>query len=306
MSDVKTKSRGLGRGLNALFEDEEKSLPAAVVAAANAPTAKQQTLGVDQIKPGSSQPRKDFDADALNDLAESIKAHGLLQPLLVRKAAADGYEIIAGERRWRAAQKAKLHEVPVIILDLPDEAALEVALIENLQREDLNPLEEAQGYQRLADEYGHTQEKIAKALGKSRPHVANMMRLLTLPEKVQHYLREGQLSAGHARALITAENPQVLAEEIVFHGLNVRETESLAARDKKGTAAGLARRGPGKDVDTMALEQEMTNLLGMKVRVDSKAGGKGTLKIEYKSLDQLDEVLAKLSGGGMGGAKLRD
>ena len=213
-----------------------------------------------------------------------------------------------GERRWQAAQKAQLHEVPVIIKELDDATAFEIALIENLQREDLDPIDEAQGYQRLIEEYGHTQEQLGKALGKSRSHIANMIRLLALPDIVQDLLAGGDLSMGHARALITAKNPEALAREVVDKGLSVRQTEKLAAED---SGRSIVKRKPNvknplpKDTDTLALEKDMSNLLGMKVSIDSPDGKSGLLAVEFKSLDQLDNLLQRLSGDpGKSGARL--
>ncbi|MCB9990197.1 MAG: ParB/RepB/Spo0J family partition protein [Rhodospirillales bacterium] len=298
-SDVKPdpKKRGLGRGLNALFEDEEGIYPQADPQGHTPGTARLM-VGVDQLEPGTYQPRRKFSDESINELAESIAVHGVLQPLIVRqKPGFDGtYEIIAGERRWRASQKAQLHEVPVIVKELDDGQALEIALIENLQREDLNPVEEALGYQQLIEEFGHTQEKAAAVLGKSRSHVANMIRLLSLPRKVMDMVRDGKLSAGHARTLVTAENPEELANIIVSQGLSVREAERLAA-DKSGRTPGKRKSGSKaeKDVDTLALEDEITNALGMKVSIDVKGQGTGALKIRFETLDQLDDLLHRLS-----------
>jgi ParB family chromosome partitioning protein len=296
------KKRGLGRGLGALFEDEEGVYPQ-VDTEGHTPGAVRRMAGVDQLEPGPWQPRVDFEPRSLQELADSIETHGVLQPLLVR--AMPGHEgrfqIIAGERRWRAAQKARLHEVPVIVKDMSDEAAVEVALIENLQRADLNAIEEAQGYQRLMADFGHTQEKMAAQLGKSRSHVANMVRLLTLPMEVQHMVRDGRLSAGHARALVTAKDPRQLANQIAVQGLSVRETEKLAAAESGRPAKGKAKSGGAqpKDVDTVALEKEMSDLLGLRVTIDVKSDGKGgrwgNLKVDFKDLDQLDDVLHRLS-----------
>ena len=296
------KKRGLGRGLGALFEDEEGVYPQ-VDPEGQTPGTVRRMAGVDQLEPGPWQPRVDFEPRSLQELADSIETHGVLQPLLVR--AMPGHEgrfqIIAGERRWRAAQKARLHEVPVIVKDMSDEAAVEVALIENLQRADLNAIEEAQGYQRLMADFGHTQEKMAAQLGKSRSHVANMVRLLTLPTEVQHMVRDGRLSAGHARALVTAKDPRQLAQQIAVQGLSVRETEKLAAAESGRPAKGKAKSGGAqpKDVDTVALEKEMSDLLGLRVTIDVKSDGKGgrwgNLKVDFKDLDQLDDVLHRLS-----------
>lgn len=305
----KDKKRGLGRGLNALFEDEETVYPKADTDS-HAPGAPRRQVGIDQLEPGPWQPRKDMDPAALKELADSIAVHGVLQPLLVRaKPGQEGrYQIIAGERRWRASQKAQLHEVPVVIKELEDEAAMEIALIENLQRADLNALEEALGYQRLMEEFGHTQEKLATALGKSRSHVANMTRLLGLPQPVQNMLRDGKISAGHARALITAKDPEALAKIVVANELSVRATEKLAA-DESGRmprAKGAPKPPVEKDVDTLALEKELTDRLGLKVTIDVKSSKDGdtygALKVDFKNLDQLDEVLHRLSNNpGRGG-----
>lgn len=300
------KSRGLGRGLNALFDDEEEVFaPIIEQEASGAAGRSRQMMGIDMVSPGPQQPRRHFDKQALEELALSIREHGILQPLLVRQGAG-GYEIIAGERRWRAAQIAQLHEVPVIVLNIDDIEALKIALIENLQREDLDPIEEAAGYQRLLETYGQTQEELAKSVGKSRSHIANMIRLLALPEGVQSQVSAGALSMGHARTLITSENPEELAEEIIKGGLSVRQAEKLAAessgrvqkeRSRKDTQAG-AKIGPShkeKDPDTLALENDMSNLLGMRVSIDTGDGMSGQVRIEFKSLDQLDEVLHRLA-----------
>lgn len=305
------KRRGLGRGLNALFEDEEESV-ATVAAAApvieeNVPPAQRRVVGIDQLEPGPWQPRHFMDPNALKELADSIAQHGVLQPILVRaKPGQDHkFQIIAGERRWRASQKAQLHQVPVVVKELSEEAAMEIALIENLQRSDLNAIEEALGYQRLMNEFGHTQEKLAGGVGKSRSHIANMVRLLNLPEDVQELVRDGRLSAGHARALVTAKDPCGLAMLVVGRGLSVRDTEKLAAAEQgRGdkTVAAEKKGAVPKDVDTVAIEKEMSDMLGLKVVIDMKSDGKGgrwgALKVEFKNLDQLDEVIRRLSQQG--------
>ncbi|MBP7722798.1 MAG: ParB/RepB/Spo0J family partition protein [Alphaproteobacteria bacterium] len=304
--------RGLGRGLSALFDDDEedyqplaqqKNAPRANdddEAPAAAPAQRNNALGrmeldIDQLQPGTFQPRMTFEEEPLNTLAESIKAHGLLQPILVRavKGEQGKYEIIAGERRWRASQRANLHKVPVIISTLDDSQALEVGLVENLQREDLNPVDEAMGYSRLMNEFDRTQEEVSKVLGKSRSHIANMVRLLTLPERVQDYLREGKLTIGHARALVTVNNPQVLADEIVSKNLNVRQAEALTA--EKGGTLRKKLNNTRKDVDTIALENDLSNLLGMKVAIETRDGKSGKLRVQFKTLDQLDELIHRLS-----------
>lgn len=296
--DMNPKKRGLGRGLNALFEDEEGVYPQ-IGDEGHTPGRKRDMVGIEFLEPGQAQPRLDFDDAALDDLADSIKQHGLLQPILVRADKnRDGYyEIIAGERRWRACQRAQLHEVPVVVLEITDVEAVEIALIENLQRENLNPIEEAFGFQNLMEDYGHTQEKLAKALGKSRSHIANTVRLLTLPSGVQAFLRDGKLSSGHARALITSDNPEALAREVVSKGLNVRQTEALAS-DLAGKAPSKTAQKTKmpKDADTLALEKELSDSLGMSVTINSVDGKKGNLKVDFKSLDQLDEVLSRLLG----------
>ncbi len=304
---------GLGRGLNALFGDEEDSEIATAATMVveeieqkiqNEPENSRDrlTVGVDKLFPSSFQPRRVFSEDSIGELAESIKQYGVLQPLLVRESTNDSenYEIIAGERRWRAAQKAQVHEVPVIVLELSELDAVKIALIENLQREDLDPIDEAMGYRRLLDDYGQTQEELAEAVGKSRPHITNMVRLLNLPDSVQAHLSAGDLSMGHARALITAENPEELAREVIKKGLSVRQTEKLVSSRKNGGSSSKKTSRSKKvkitkDADTIALENDMTNALGMKVTIDSDDGKTGKLSIEFKTLEQLDEVLHRLA-----------
>jgi ParB family chromosome partitioning protein len=280
------RRRGLGRGLSALFADEQEDT-AAVERLRPA-----RTLPVDQLQPGRFQPRRRFDPEEMSPLIDSVREKGILQPLLVRQVEEGAYEIVAGERRWRAAQAAKLHEVPVVVRELDDREALEVALVENVQRQDLTPLEEAEGYKRLLDEFGHTQEDLAQAVGKSRSHIANMLRLLGLPDDVKHLLESGALSAGHARALIGAENPLALAKQIVEKGLNVRDAETLAG-EAKGRAKGAVRAANGKDADTKALEHDLSQMLGLKVTLDVHGQG-GTIAIHYRTLEQLDDVLRRL------------
>jgi len=291
-TDVKdNKKRKLGRGLSALLGEEAVAETVSVAGGAGGGAKAVRTLPIGQLQPGKFQPRHIMDDGLIEDLGRSIAEKGILQPLLVRPlGAADAYEIIAGERRWRAAQKARLHEVPVIVKDLDDRETLEIALIENLQRQDLSAMEEADGYRRLMDEFAHTQEALAQALGKSRSHVANMMRLLGLPESIRNMIDKGQLSAGHGRALLAAEDPVKLAKKIVKQGLNVRQTEKLAQKkDTTGKSAGLA-----KDPDTLALERDLAAMLGLKVDIRFK-DGRGSLTIHYKDLGQLDDVLARLS-----------
>jgi ParB family transcriptional regulator, chromosome partitioning protein len=278
------KRRNLGRGLSALFGEESDD----IAAADRQRVGKSVPIGF--LRPGRFQPRHRFDDDALRALAESIREKGVLQPLLARRDGANSYEIIAGERRWRAAQLAQLHEVPVIIKELDDRAALEIALVENIQRADLTVLEEAEGYRRLMAEFGHTQEALAAAVGKSRSHVANMMRLLALPEAVKQLLDSGALSAGHARALLNATDPAGMAREIVRRGLNVRQAELLA----KGGRTARQKAPVAKDADTAALERDLTNTLGLKVAISFASGRGGAMTIQYRTLEQLDDVIRRL------------
>ncbi len=295
--------RGLGRGLSALLGEPvsvaTKGGVAASAAVEGAAAGGVKTLPVEFLRPGKYQPRMHFDQAAIDDLTQSVKEKGVIQPLLVRQLAENSYEIIAGERRWRAAQAAMLHEVPVVVRELDDAEALELALIENLQRQDLTPLEEAEGFRRLMDEFQHTQEALARVLGKSRSHVANMIRLLGLPDPVKRMMDEGSLSAGHARALLTAEDPIGLAKQVVERGLNVRQTEKLAqeAAGAVGSAGRTTTKAdkPEKDADVIALERSLSNLIGLQVTITQQLRG-GELSIHYNTLDQLDEVISRLSG----------
>jgi len=289
--------RRLGRGLSALLGDEGADH------ASLEQVRGQRSVPVDKLRPGKAQPRRNFDADDLAELVASVREKGVLQPILVRRdpAGGDGWEIVAGERRWRAAQQAQLHEVPVVIRELSDRDALEIALIENLQRESLTPIEEAAAYQRLIDEYHHTQDVLAKAIGKSRSHVANTLRLLALPTEVRGLVDAGKLSAGHARALIGTDNPAALARDVVSRGLNVRQVEELVRRRRApapfGRKAGRPAAG-AKDADTLALERSLASLLGLRVemRLQGKGTQGGSLVIHYDTLDQLDDVLQRLNG----------
>lgn len=296
MTDAPRK-RGLGRGLSALFGDEvaETTAPAENAGPSRLAGVAAVDVPVEHLSSGRFQPRMDFDEEALQDLSDSIRVKGVLQPILVRRLPEDQdrYEIIAGERRWRAAQMAQVHNVPVLIRDFSDQEAAEVALIENLQRRDLNPLEEAEGYKRLMDEFQRSQEEVAQALGKSRSHLANMVRLLNLPMPVKTMLRTGQLSAGHARALLNATDPVVLAEQVVKKGLNVRQTERLAT-EKGGVKQRKARASAEKDADTLALERDLSNLLGLKVAIEFQGRG-GQVVLHYDTLEQLDDILYRLN-----------
>jgi len=269
-------------------------------AAAKGPAAADQLVPIERISPNPDQPRKQFNQGDLDDLAASIREKGVLQPLIVRVRGDGNYEIVAGERRWRAAQQAQLHALPVIVRAFTDIEVLEVAIIENIQRADLNPAEEAAGYKQLMDKFGHTQEKMAEALGKSRSHIANLLRLLNLPAPVLELLREGQLSAGHARALIPAQDPLKLAQQIIKGGLSVRATEALVKNELSGGAKGKPTGSDTeteKDADTKALEGDLSASLGMKVSLSHKSGQEsGQLTVQYTSLDQLDELCRILGG----------
>lgn len=294
------KQRGLGRGLDALFEDEEATFAVKDEAPMLMPQGPRRTLGIGQLVPNPDQPRTHFDPKYINELADSIKQHGLLQPILVRPIAGspDMFQIVAGERRWRASQKAQLHEVPVTIRDLDDIQVLQIALIENLQRQDLNAIEESRGYQRLIDEFAFTAEDVGQAVGRSRSHVANMIRLLGLPESVQNMVVEGTISAGHARALISAQNPALLAQEVSAKGLSVRQTEKMAAENAGRQVQSRSGKSSGptfKDPNILAFEKDLTNVLGLKVTIAMSGDAAGTLSVEFKDLDQLDEVALRLS-----------
>jgi len=279
----------LGMGLSALLGRDEADF-SELDAGEGA-----KTIAVVHLHPGKYQPRHNFSDEQLGDLSDSIREKGVLQPLLVRPHPEQlgEFEIIAGERRWRAAQLAQLHEVPVIIRDFDDKETLEVALVENLQRQDLSALEEAEGYHRLMHEFSHTQEQLAQALGKSRPHVANTLRLLTLPGEVKELLASGALSAGHARCLVGVVGSADLAKEIVHKGLNVRQAERLVKAGGQVSARPKAAR-PSKDADTVALEHDLANLLGLNVDIKDKKG-RGQVVIHYENLEQLDGVLARLT-----------
>jgi len=291
----KSERKGLGRGLSALLAETEQQV-ATTTAGGSGDTMR---LPIEKIQPNPDQPRRDFAEEDLADLARSIAEKGVIQPLIVREdASAPGsYQIVAGERRWRAAQQAQLHELPVIIRTLDDGEVLELAIIENVQRADLNAVEEAAGYRQLMDRFGHTQAKLSQVVGKSRSHIANQLRLLSLPDAVVDLLRAGKLSAGHARALITAEDPEALAAQVVAKGLSVRQTEQLAAQAKPQVAAPKKQRlKPEKDADTRAIEAELAAQLRMKVAIDHNANGEGgAMVIHYRTLDDLDQLLQKLA-----------
>ena len=281
-------AKGLGRGLSALLGE-----------AAHAPVAGEQAEGVREIeiariRPNPHQPRMRFDDEALDELAESIAQRGVLQPILLRPEG-DGFQIIAGERRWRAAQRAQLHAIPAIVRDVDDSGTAELALIENIQREDLNAIEEADAYKKLIDLYGHTQEQLGKIVHKSRSHVANLLRLLELPEMVRQSLARGDISMGHARAVATAPDPEALTAEIIARGWSVRQAEERAKRAKTGPRELVLTEARKVDADLAALERQLGDMLGLKVEVAHKGAG-GTVSLHYSSLDQLDMICQRLSG----------
>ncbi len=289
------KATGLGRGLSALIDEAVR--PGRSDGAGTAGDGV-RTVDVGRIRPNPAQPRKHFDEQAMAELAESIAERGLLQPILLRPVG-DGYEIVAGERRWRAAQKARLHQIPAIVRELDDEATAEIALIENIQREDLNPIEEAEGYRELIGRYGHTQEVIAKLVGKSRSHVTNLLRLLDMPQSVRQMLMRGDISMGHARAIAASPEVEALARDIVARGLSVRQAEDLARASRAGNGKIETKSakpdGRPVDADLAALERQLADLLGLRVKVAHGRGG-GTVALHYSSLDQLDMICQRLSG----------
>jgi ParB family chromosome partitioning protein len=293
MAEEGTRSR-LGRGLAALIGDvgDESSV--------ERPRA-QRRLPTSALRPNARNPRRSFAAADLEELAASLRERGIIQPIVVRplRGVPDGYEIVAGERRWRAAQRAGLHEVPVVVIEATDAEALQLAIIENVQRADLNPLEEAEGYRALMEEFHNSQEEIAKIVGKSRSYIANTLRLLKLPDAVKGYIQDGRLTAGHARMLIGEPNAEQLAQDIVARDLNVREVEAMAREraqksGKKQTSGRRVHGAAAKDADTLAAEKRLTDALGLTVSIDQRRGGGGTLSIRYRDFDQLDDVIQRL------------
>ena len=280
-----TTKKGLGRGLSSLMGDTE------TVQTKNTNVGQETKIPIANLKPSPSQPRRLFNKNSINELAESIKAKGLVQPLVVRPSPSDSnsYEIIAGERRWRAAQIAQLHEVPVVIRNFNDTEALEIAIIENVQRSDLSPIEEAAGYKRLIENHGHTQEDLSGIVGKSRSHIANIIRLLSLPQSIQDMITEGKISSGHARAIMNSAFPEQLAEKIINENLSVRDAENLA-KDKKG----IIKKIKLKDPDTIDLEHKISEKLGLAININHKGKKGGSIKIDYKTLDQLEMITQKL------------
>lgn len=290
--------KGLGRGLSALLADVAPAAPGPDKPASGAAPAAsgQRAVPIDRIRANPNQPRRSFEDKDLQELAASIREKGVIQPLILRPhpSEAETFEIVAGERRWRAAQLAGVHELPAVIRELDDTEVLELAIIENIQRADLNAVEEALGFRQLMDRFGHTQERLAEALGKSRSHIANLLRLLTLPEPVLDLLRTGRLSAGHARALVTAPNAEALARQVVERDLSVRQTEALAREVARPRSAPPAV--TNKDADTRALEADLTANLRLKVTIDHKPGGSsGELRIRYASLEELDGLCQLLT-----------
>lgn len=303
MTDSGSKKR-LGRGLAALIGEMDEVAAPIAAKKVDVDLKADRDVPIEQIRANPNNPRRYFVEEHLADLARSIKEHGIVQPILVRPAKGEDlagarYEIIAGERRWRAAQRASLHEVPIIIRDVDDKQALELAIIENVQRADLNAVEEALGYQQLIDEYDYTQSDLGGVIGKSRSHVANTLRLLKLPEAVQKFVSAGDLSAGHARALVTANDPVALANRIVKEGLSVRQAEELGQQsdgdEKSSTPKNLETKSLDlKSADTRALEKQLSDLLGLKLDIRHKDNGKGELRIKYQNIDQLEDVCARL------------
>jgi len=297
MSDKRPGS-GLGRGLAALLDEAVRQKTPEEVAAAT-PASGVREVEIGRIRPNSSQPRVHFDEEAIAELAESIGERGVLQPILLRPAP-DGFELVAGERRWRAAQRAGLHSIPAIVRELDDSASAEIALIENIQRADLNPIEEAEGYRQLIKRHGHTQDGLSKLVSKSRSHVANLLRLLNLPDGVKQALMRGDIDMGHARAIATVPDPDSLLPEIIGKGLSVRQTEALAQKAKTAPMHPIARAAATReqrrlDADAAALERQLGDLLGLKVKV-SHDGARGTVTLHYSNLDQLDMICQRLSG----------
>ncbi len=300
---IKREKRGLGRGLSALMADIEPQHSTTNSDSSNAEFSGERRVSITNVHANPDQPRKTFDEAELQGLSRSISEKGIIQPLIVRPVAnrIGEYQIVAGERRWRAAQLAQVDEVPVLVRELDDMEVLEIAIIENVQRADLNPVDEAAGYLQLMDGFGHTQEKLSLALGKSRSHIANTLRLLNLPEAVLDFLRDGQLTPGHARALITTNNPVALAREAVAKGLSVRQTEALA---KRGSKEKKKPTQVEKDSDTRSLEADLSANLDMKVLISHKTGTEGgTVAIRYATFDELDELCRILSATHSAGSK---
>tara|TARA_Y100000748_G_C15492578_1_gene487054 strand:+ start:1455 stop:2315 length:861 start_codon:yes stop_codon:yes gene_type:complete len=282
---LNTNKKGLGRGLSSLMGDTD-------IQHSTTPTGSSETtISIAKLRPSPLQPRRVFDKNSINELAESIKSKGLVQPILVRPSNKNEgeYEIIAGERRWRAAQVAQLHKIPAVVRNLNDVESLEIAIIENVQRSDLSPIEEAAGYKKLMENYNHTQEQLSEVVGKSRSHIANIIRLLSLPQSIQDMISQGSISFGHARAIMNSAFPEQLAEKIINENLSVRATEALVKEKKEGP-----KKVKLKDPDTIDLEKKLTDILGLDVIISHRGKHGGSLKVTYKSLDQLELVTKKL------------
>lgn len=297
----KRRPMGLGRGLNALLGDVAQEAPIETKSYRTPSGETIETLFVSEIHPNPDQPRRSFDPVALKELADSIAARGMFQPIIVRPAIDGyGYQIVAGERRWRAAQEAQLHKIPAIVRELNYAEMMEIALLENIQRSDLNPMEEAEAFKKLMEEFGHTQEALSKIVGKSRSHVANHLRLLELPDRVRAMIVEGEISMGHARALIGAPAAEAIAARVAHEGLSVRATEKLARLAKPSDRANGAKARKGgattQNPDIMAVEDHLGDLLGLKVKIAHGPGDAGALTLSYSSLDQLDMICQRLSG----------
>jgi len=288
MAEEAARSR-LGRGLASLIGDVGNE------SSAERPRG-QRKAPTGSLQPNPRNPRRNFADEELNDLAASLRERGIIQPIVVRplRGSADTFEIIAGERRWRAAQRAALHEVPIVVVEATDEESLQLAIIENVQRSDLNPLEEAEGYRALIRDFSHSQDDVAHIVGKSRSHVANTLRLQTLPDKVREHIHSGRLSAGHARALVGHHDAERLAEEIVARGFNVRQVEKIIRREGSKIGKAAARRGITKNADTAALEKQLSDALGLVVDIDHRGAHGGSVRIRYRSLDQLDDLVRRL------------
>lgn len=286
--------KGLGKGLSALLGDVVRH--GAIEVQAPTPGGVRE-IEVSRIRPNPHQPRMLFSEESIGELAQSIAERGVLQPILLRPTD-DGFEIVAGERRWRAAQRARLHTIPAIVREIDPATTAELALIENVQREDLNAIEEAEGYRQLIERHGHKQDGVARLVNKSRSHVANLLRLLDLPEMVRQSLMKGDISMGHARAVAAAQNPEALTKEIIANGLSVRQAERLASKDRPGSGRGIGRTGgrdESADADRLALERQLSEMLGVRVQVAHKGQG-GSVTLHYSNLDQLDMICQRLSG----------
>ncbi len=306
-TQARAPRRSLGRGLSALLEDSRRELAVTETEADSAAgpgdrmARAVQMIDVASAAPHPDQPRRSFDAEALAELAASISSRGVIQPIIVRPMSGGRYQIVAGERRWRAAQQAQLHRIPAIVRDFNEAETLEIALVENIQREDLNPIEEARAYKRLIAQFQHSQEALARLVGKSRSHIANLMRLLDLPMPVQERLERGEISMGHGRALIGAPDCEALANRIAERGLSVRDTEKMVRQAKPleyKSVDGPSRGSSQRDPDIAALERHLSDLLGLRISIRHPAGGsKGEVMVHYQSLDQLDLIAQRLTGG---------